>query len=463
MRLSILLALTACLLSVAGSAQDLPLPAGDGFTWERLGTPPFDANFLTVAPDGSLWSGGVSIEHESAMYVYDEDADTWRDTTALPGAPDNLAFLGPDTLLVRYANSVRLSADSGQTWEVTYRSGGQEILLVAPLGLPHSGGRVLARGNDRHNPHTEGLAYSTDRGASFTESVYDPALFGTDDIRAWTALVVTRGPHAGRVLMGGIHGIAYSDDGGESFQPSSLWALYRYGAGEIAEGEGPEGQPRLFAITTDATRAYEHVTYSDDGGATWSELVTIPEPRDGVGDDGELVWLGPAGQPRSVLAVLPRGHIYRTDDGGGSWSVAGRAPFDSSAVRVTEAYVDEVGRLVVSTPHLAGPVHGVFRTVEPLPVASTTEVPASPRLGVTVEPNPATGRAVVRWEQSEAGTAWITVHDVRGREVFAVADGPRSAGEQSAEVDTSVLAPGVYLVRVVTEAGEARARLTVAR
>ncbi|HIG76130.1 MAG TPA: exo-alpha-sialidase, partial [Bacteroidetes bacterium] len=399
----------AVLLGGAASAQPTSggLPPGEGFDWERLGTPAFDANFLTVAPDGSLWSSGASVDYEDAIYVFDEATDAWRDTTSIPNDADNLAFLGPDTLLVRYISRVRRSTDGGSTWELIY-TGGDDLLHVAPFDLPRSGGRVFTGASDRENRVTEGLAYSADRGGSFIEGIYDPDLFGTDDIRAGVALAVTRGPEAGRVLMGGMHGVAYSDDGGESYRPSNLWTLYRYRSREIMEGEGPDGQPRLFALLTDATQPYFHVTHSDDGGATWGRPMPLPEPQDGIGSTGELVWLGPMGQPRSTLAILPRGHIYRTDDGGDSWSLKGRAPFDSSAVYVDEAYVDDAGRLVVSTPHVAGPVHGVFRTVEPVPVASAPMPPAAPDLSLAVEPNPATRQTAVRWRQASAGAARVS-------------------------------------------------------
>ena len=134
-----------------------------------------------------------------------------------------------------------------------------------PSGSPSPAAAIFIAEADIHGL---GLAYSTDRGRRFRPSVYDPALFGDESIRVWVVAALTRGPHAGRVLQGGINGLAYSDDGGESFRPSALWARARYGCGEIVEGEGPEGQPRLFAVVTDTTLPYENVTHSDDGGAT---------------------------------------------------------------------------------------------------------------------------------------------------------------------------------------------------
>ncbi|MEM1055676.1 MAG: T9SS type A sorting domain-containing protein [Bacteroidota bacterium] len=456
------------LSAVPGLAQDLP--PGAGFTWERLGTPPFDAEFFTHAPDGSLWSSGVSIDYDDAIYVYDEVANTWRDTTSIPNDAEALVFLSPDTLLVHYRSDVHRSVDGGRTWEETYNARGEDLLVVAPLGLPRSGGRLFTGGHDRRvSRHTYGLAYSTDRGRSFIESVYDPALFGTDAIRAWTMAILTRGPHSGRVLHGGLGGIAISDDGGESFRPSGLWEIdargySRFGVRRITEGEGPDGQPRVFALYGNNEVPHLGVSYSDDGGDTWGPRVPLPDVLGGIGSPGALVWLGAAGQPRSMLVLLSAGYIYRTDDGGETWSLAGRAPVpDPDRIRLRNAFVDAEGRLVVSLPHLGTEVHGVYRTVNPLPVANAAEVPESARLGVRVEPNPSTGQTTARWQQTESGAVRVSVFDTRGREVLVIADGPRQVGEQSAEIETSALAPGVYVVRLVTEAGRMSAPFTVVR
>ena len=456
MRFCLLCLIAFAVLSTPAAAQ--PLEPGDGFEWERLGDPAFDTYFLTVAPDGVLWGGGNSIDYDDGIYYYSE-SEGWRDTTNVPNDPDALAFLGPDTLLAAVNIGIHRSVDGGETWRETAPIGHERILHVAPLGLPRSGGRIFADAAR----HTDGLAYSTDRGRRFTPSTYDSTLFGTDDIRSVTALAITRGPHAGRVVEGAMHGIAYSDDGGESFRPSSLWHLYRFRSGEIIEGEGPDGQHRLFALHTDATQHHDRVIHSDDGGETWSEPTPLPEVQDGVGSFPSLVWLGPAGQPQSVLAILPRGHIYRTDDGGGTWHLTGRAPVPFTSSAVQDALVDAGGRLVVAAPHSGGAVNGVFRTVNPVAVASAPAPPETPDLGVRIEPNPTTGSTAARWRQSSAGAARVSVFDARGREVLVLSERHRQPGENVAEVDTSALSPGVYVVRVATAEGNASARFTVAR
>jgi hypothetical protein len=89
--------------------------------------------------------------------------------------------------------------------------------------------------------------------------------------------------------------------------------------------------------------------------------------------------------------------------------------------------------------------------------------PPADEIALTVEPNPATGCATARWRQPRAGSVRVSVFDVRGREVLVISERPRQPGEQAAEVDASALAPGVYVVRVVSPGGTAAATFSVAR
>ncbi|HIL57536.1 MAG TPA: T9SS type A sorting domain-containing protein, partial [Rhodothermales bacterium] len=82
---------------------------------------------------------------------------------------------------------------------------------------------------------------------------------------------------------------------------------------------------------------------------------------------------------------------------------------------------------------------------------------------LAVEPNPSAGRAAVRWRQASSGAARVSVLDARGREVLVVSDSYRPSGEHRIELDASGLAPGAYVVRVVTPGGTASGRLSVVR
>ena len=81
------------------------------------------------------------------------------------------------------------------------------------------------------------------------------------------------------------------------------------------------------------------------------------------------------------------------------------------------------------------------------------EVVGSQQSAVSIYPNPASGYAVVT---CDAEIRELTLCDVNGRLLLSM----RNCGG-SAKVDTSVLAPGVYMLRVTTAAGTATRKLAV--
>ncbi|HEX8299549.1 MAG TPA: T9SS type A sorting domain-containing protein [Rubricoccaceae bacterium] len=89
--------------------------------------------------------------------------------------------------------------------------------------------------------------------------------------------------------------------------------------------------------------------------------------------------------------------------------------------------------------------------------------PAAFSLG-SVFPNPATSAARVALRVDAAQTVTATVVDALGRTVQTVFEGALTAGaSQDLTVDTTALAPGVYVVRVTGETFTATRRLVVAR
>jgi hypothetical protein len=73
--------------------------------------------------------------------------------------------------------------------------------------------------------------------------------------------------------------------------------------------------------------------------------------------------------------------------------------------------------------------------------------PAEARLHAPF-PNPAAGRATVRYEVPKTTTVNIAVYDVLGRRIETVVDGPVPAGRAQETVQTGQWAPGVYFVRM---------------
>ncbi|MEM8601310.1 MAG: T9SS type A sorting domain-containing protein, partial [Bacteroidota bacterium] len=96
-----------------------------------------------------------------------------------------------------------------------------------------------------------------------------------------------------------------------------------------------------------------------------------------------------------------------------------------------------------------------------VPVASSGAVPG----GVTVEtyPNPTRGATTVRYGLEAASEVRVAVYDALGREVAVLADGRREAGWHAAVLSGSVLASGVYVVRVEASGAVETQRVTVLR
>lgn len=100
-------------------------------------------------------------------------------------------------------------------------------------------------------------------------------------------------------------------------------------------------------------------------------------------------------------------------------------------------------------------------------VRLTVDAPAALALAAPF-PNPSRGTATIPYQLPEAGQVTVDVLDVLGRRVLTLASGEKPAGGHTARVDTSVLASGSYVVRLVVEGADGRVtrqarRLSVAR
>ena len=346
--------------------------------------------------------------------------------------------------------------------------------LELPPGHAHAG-RVLA-GN--HN-------YSDDRGLTWTIAPYEGFVNDPPKISQFALLP------SGRVLASAAGwGFLSSDDGGASWQNTTVYAPYRYSGygitplatpGSIQSGHPSCGLADLslcegaLAIGTDATDLYNRTWWTNDGGRSWTQGEPLQQLYDGVswGFVGGVFDLGldpETGLGRSV-AILGRGFVFATRDGGQTWAVVARAPIlapDADGKSVRTAVLDAQGRLYASVKFNAGIIgEWVYRTVEPVTaafaVAGEAAPAASERVGVSVRPNPAGGRVEVVLSAAEAGTARVVVVDALGRQVAVVLDGAVSAGERVVSVETGGWPPGVYVVRASVGSQVASARLVVAR
>ncbi len=483
------LAILCLVVVTAVQAQPFP-PLGTGvYTWEHVGDVARDINSFRFDRDGLLYGSSKNF----TTYVYEPGpagppGGIWRARGYLVGIA-TLLPLGGDTLVAGFANatSIGRSLNGGVTWTEVARAPDLFTVgpktpagfAVVPPGTPHAG-RVLAGGRFYH---------SDDRGATWQPASIDALPVDQAGVRDGFLGLFAPLP-SGRILAGGDWGIAYTDDGGDSYGPTPIWGVYRYetyGAAAVATpGSRQTGAPACgladtslcdgaVAVGIGATGiAGPQAWRTNDGGRSWSSPVALPEPRDGVlwGTAAGVVGLapGPDGQGRAV-AVLGRGTVYATRDGGQSWQAVGRLPLgqedDLVAHTANQVVLGPDGHLWVTTRYNGTTRGWMYRSAEPAEAAFAVAGEASPeaseRVGVSVRPNPAGGRVEVVLNASEAGAARVVVVDALGREVAVVLDGAVSAGERMFSVETGSWPAGVYVVRASVGAQTATARLVVAR
>jgi len=114
------------------------------------------------------------------------------------------------------------------------------------------------------------------------------------------------------------------------------------------------------------------------------------------------------------------------------------------------------------------PAHGMRSWRVAFDPQTLDTVPPAGGLSLALGPNPLArgGTAALRFTLARAGRVRLSVHDVGGREIARLVDGPRGAGPWLEHWDTRDgrgrnVPAGVYLVRLVTPGGQRHARLVV--
>ena len=410
-------------------------------------------------------------------------AGTWRMINDGRQLADHAVLpLSADTLLYGKSSVIYRTTDGGATFAIVNGmpftgNGGPDTpdaMVELPPGHPHAGRIISARY----------ALYSDDRGATWTEGTIAP---GTESYNYRFAAMPS-----GRILVSTTRGIAASDDGGESYGVpyQGEFAFTDALAAFATPGSVQSGAPAcgladeslcdgaLAFGSSGLTLPGASVWRTNDGGRSWSPWVNLPQPLDGIAYNSTagVVDLGPGpdGLGRAV-AVVGRGVVYVTEDGGVTWEAVGRMPFGIDS-RISNQRADLLrlgpdGHLWVAAA--TNDSRGwIYRSAEPATAAfavASEAPPEAPEDGVEVYPNPVPHAASVRVSVSEpASDAAVVVYDALGRRVAVLHDGPLAAGAHGLAFEASALPAGVYVVhvRVTPEGGgtwtEVR-RVTVAR
>ena len=321
-----------------------------------------------------------------------------------------------------------------------------------------------------------------DPGLADLDIYVDGALFEDDlafrtgtpffDVPAGTALDVAVAPGDSESAAEALFTQTYTFDGSLTYQ------LVAIGVGEGDFGPSPDGRDLVFRLleisdarTTSSVPDVVELNFVN--GVTDAPRLDVrtDEAQDVLLFNDVLYGLS---RPYQEIAATPR--VLEVTDGDFSESFA-RFDVDLTGRE------GEAGTLLASgflTPEDEDDSNGeppglgllfVFadgseELVEPITVSneSDTAPPAAFALGVPY-PNPVldAARTTVPLRLAEAADVRLAVHDVLGREIAVLHDGPLAAGEHALLFDAAALPSGVYLVRASTGAHRATERFTVVR
>ena len=283
-----------------------------------------------MEPTGSLVERGGSPS----------DADRWEYVGPTPRPVHSWVLpLGGDTLLAQGNGDMYRSLDGGLTWRERdeVNSNNPSQVLLVPAG-PYAGRVVVATGQ-------RNVSFSADRGGSWQSALRNDGTV-TDSIAVERVTAITAGPRAGRLVGVGISGVSTSDDGGLTWQKDGPeFAFFQQSANCVAtlRGQAPGGGDRVLAVMNDIRVPDDsvRVTMSDDGGETWQRGQGLFP-----GAFRTCVEAVDLGGGRAV-AVMMRGPIWGTEDGGATWTVWSEFLGDPSEDRARWAMVDAQGRLII--------------------------------------------------------------------------------------------------------------------
>jgi hypothetical protein len=149
----------------------------------------------------------------------------------------------------------------------------------------------------------------------------------------------------------------------------------------------------------------------------------------------------------NLFAGTQNGGVYLSTDDGTSWQNVSTGLKDSSVTALVVSH----GMLFAGSGNT-----GVWR--RPLSeMIGSNGVARAPRQTQTVSiyPNPVSHEAKINFSFRRSGPATVTIHDLLGREVAKLFDGPLEAGEHSYTWDAKMMPAGVYSIRLQT-AGQAQ-------
>ncbi len=289
------------------------------------------------------------------------------------------------------------------------------------------------------------------------------------------------------------YGLYRSDDGGDSYAPVNPAPFARGDGGRTVNPTlmvvDPTDEMRLF------TAGGRDVFLSEDGGSTF-----VPRSTGLPTSGGWISWLSMnRSDPDNLQAVFSDGRVFRTPDGGASWTL--RFDLDLGGSSIVEATQDpatghvflatSTAGVISSHPNFnpgslpttaletihfspaqntlllgtvyAGALHQVI--APPIAVPESADRPPG-EVALSVLPNPSTGATRIEFSVPEPGAeVHLAIHDASGRRVRNLIDermppGPWSLTWDGRSTRGARVPAGVYFVRLEI-AGEVTTSKTI--
>ncbi|HKZ82640.1 MAG TPA: hypothetical protein VJ793_03165 [Anaerolineae bacterium] len=292
-----------------------------GTTWTRMLTYPVSSLILSPRFDDDhlMYAGG------DVLYISSDEATSWITRTIAPGVTlisalaispnfndDRTLYAGTNVGLYR-------STDGGLNWSVMAGYSGVPVLSLAiSPGWP--GHSVLLVGTARGVERIVGSAGSPAQGLA-TLSARSIALSADETL--WVAGTSDHGIYASADPAGRPAGRGAgtgASSGGAAWTPIGLQGgTSHYSIADVSVSPNYAGDRTLFAAWNSSVSIGGSVYRTTDGGATWSPVYST----DSV---GALAISPEYVADRTVYATGNTGRVLRSADGGDTWAQVGTWP-----------------------------------------------------------------------------------------------------------------------------------------
>ncbi len=386
---------------------------------QKSGTAAEISDIVALSP-----TAAIAVARDGSILRTSDAGDTWTIVPLLP------LFVHPWNAISFFSDSsgtvagdfghVATTTDGGDQWRWHGIPKGRNCLSVLQIGP----GNIYV-GDDSGWVH-----HSIDTGATWS----------SEQISKWPvlSLFAWRGTY---VLGLPVYALTpYTLHTATEFPPSPwtetiLQSFRGLGSqafrGEFCEGGGPGF---IVGVTGDF-RAAPAIVRKSITDSTWTTIFSASAV------DGTLHGVS-APSARIIYACGDRGMIFRSKDGGDTWSLA---PVPTNAGLRSISFADE------SRGFAAGDSGTILHTTNGGLTWAEEEDPLPTEVALYQNyPNPFNPSTTIRYELPKSSDVRLSISDLFGREVSVLVNERKPAGVHEVRFDSSELSSGVYFYRLET-------------